>query len=186
MKVVGIDLAGNPKNETGFCVLTTSGNDDSEKDVKLSILYSDQDIIKSIADAKPDIIAVDAPLTYSGVNRRCDEMLREYGALPVTLRGMEVLALRGRSLGEIIKKGGFRVVEVYATASGKILGLYDRDETKMQKSLLKSGLTGDVSRRMLVKDEIDAVFAALTGFLHLKGKTREIGDESGTIIIPDV
>ena len=37
MKVVGIDLAGKPKNPTGFCVLT-----DNFTETKL--VYSDEDI----------------------------------------------------------------------------------------------------------------------------------------------
>ncbi|MEA3254597.1 MAG: DUF429 domain-containing protein [Candidatus Altiarchaeota archaeon] len=183
MKLVGIDLAGNPRNHTGFCILNTG---DNKKIVTTSILHSDSEIMEEIEGVNPDLIAVDAPLTFSGVNRRCDDELHRYGALPVTLRGMEVLAKRGTELAEKLRKKNFRVIEVYATCSGKILGFYDKNERSMHKNLMNSGLEGSIHKRIPTKDEIDAIFSALTAYLHLNGSTEEVGDENGKIIIPKV
>jgi predicted nuclease with RNAse H fold len=105
MKFIGIDLAGNPKNETGFCILEIAGE---KKTVSTSILRSDLDIIEKIRKTNPEIIALDAPLTYEGINRRCDEELSSYGALPVTLRGMEVLAKRGTNLALQLRSENYK------------------------------------------------------------------------------
>jgi len=183
VKVVGIDLAGNPKNDTGFCVLRVDGD---VKSVSTSILKSDSEILDLLKEIRPDIIAIDAPLTFDEKNRLCDEELRVYGALPVTLRGMEVLARRGSSLAEEIKKLNLNLIEIFATASAKILGFYDSNEKKMQKKLMDANISGDVDRRFLTKDELDAIFAAITGYLQLNGSTEEVGNSEGKIVIPKV
>ncbi len=180
-------MAGNPKNPTGFCLLEVEND---KKVVKTEILHSNSEIIEKLEEIRPKIIAIDAPLTYSGRNRRCDDELRVYGALPVTLRGMEVLAIRGRELAKELKTRNFNFIEIFATATGKILGFYsDNKKTakrEMQKNLLKANLSGDLERKLLTKDEIDAVFAAITGYLHLTNATRDVGDDEGRIIIPEV
>jgi predicted nuclease with RNAse H fold len=183
MKFIGIDLAGNPKNETGFCILEILGD---KKTVSTSILHSDLELLEKIRITAPALIALDAPLTYSGTNRRCDEELSSYGALPVTLRGMEVLAKRGTNLALQLRSENYKCIEVYAKASSKILGFHDKDEKITQRRMLESNLTGDIERRMLSKDEIDSISCALTAYLHSVGATEEIGDESGKIIIPKV
>jgi predicted nuclease with RNAse H fold len=182
LKVVGVDLAGSPKNPTGVCVLSEEKN---LKTVRTELLHSDQEIISKLDELKPDLVALDAPITFEGKNRRCDRELKEYGALPVTLSGMEVLALRGKNLHEKLKEK-HKVIEVYATASAKILGVYHKEDFICQKKLLALDLEGDPNNRILTRDELDAVFAAITGFLHIKGQTKAVGDEEGTIIIPNV
>jgi len=183
MKFVGIDLAGNPKNDTGFCILEIAGE---SKTVATSLLHTDTGIIEKIHQVNPELVAIDAPLTYSGMNRRCDEELRGYGALPVTLRGMDVLARRGTCLAEKLRAENIKVIEVYATASAKILGFYEKDENAMQKHLMDANLEGDIQRRMLKKDELDAVSSALTAYLHYSGASEEVGDAAGKIIVPKV
>jgi predicted nuclease with RNAse H fold len=184
MKFIGIDLAGNPKNETGFCILEILTED--KKIVNTSLLHSDSEILEKIKLINPELIAIDAPLTYAGMNRKCDDELQSYGALPVTLRGMEILAKRGSNLAEQLKIQGYKYIEVYATASSKILGLHDKHEKEMQKKLLESNLSGDLDRRLLNKDELDSISCALTAYLHSLGATDEVGDADGKIIIPRV
>lgn len=183
MKVVGVDLAGSSRNETGFCILTVS---DNKKSVETRILYSNEELIAAIIGAGPGLVAIDAPLVYDGVRRRCDEMLRQYGALPVTLPGMEVLARRGVIVARELKERSIPCIEVFSTASSKILGVYSRQEFQMQKNMMSLDLDGDPTKRLLIKDELDAISAALTGYLHLIGKTTLVGDESGLIAIPQV
>jgi predicted nuclease with RNAse H fold len=183
MRVVGIDLAGSPKNDTGYCIIEDSGG---SKAVLAWILHSDEEILRALKDAGADLVAVDSPLTYEGVRRKCDEDLKEYGALPVTLRGMTTLAIRGRGLAAKLRDGGFRHVEVFSTASAKILGVYHKEDFPMQKSMMALDLQGDVNTRLLTRDEIDAVVAALTGYLHLHGRTRSVGDGKSDIVVPNV
>lgn len=183
MKVAGLDLAGNPKNDTGFCILQVTAD---RKHVSTSILHSDSEILERLKKTKPDLTAIDAPLMYNCVNRKCDDELREYGALPVTLRGMETLAKRGCRLAEKLREDNLEFIEVFSTATAKILGFYDRKEVVMQKNLISSGMDGSVNERMLSKDEIDAIFAAITACLHISKKTVAVGDEEGKIITPCV
>jgi len=180
MKVVGIDLAGNPKNPTGFCILSVGEN---KKIAMAKILRSDEEILGELKKSDAGLVAIDAPLTFKGENRMCDDELRIYGALPPTLRGMTKLAERGTKLAGKLKKLNFEVIEVFPTASAKILGFYDKKEIVMQKRLISAGI-GGLEDRILKKDELDAVFAALT--VHLEKGTEEVGDEEGVIIVPKV
>lgn len=183
MRVVGIDLAGSEKNDTGFCLLVSDGG---TKSVKTSLLKSDADIRLQCDLAKPDMIAIDAPLTPAGnaYMRLADEELKGYGALPHSLRGMSVLVERGIKLGGELESR-YRIIEVFNTATAKILGFYDKSDVEMQKRLAGM-LGGELKERMLKRDELDAISAALTGFLCLQGRTREVGDEEGKIVIPKV
>lgn len=183
VKVVGIDLAGNPKNDTGFCCMEIK---DDKKYVSTRILHSDSEIIDKLMEIKPELIAIDAPLTYTGVNRKCDEDLHKYGALPVTLKGMETLARRGTRLAAKLKRMNFRFIEIFSTATAKILGFYDKKEIVMQRNLIKSGIGGDIEKRFLTRDELDAIFAAITACLYLNGSTEAVGDDNESIIIPRI
>ncbi|MEM3061165.1 MAG: DUF429 domain-containing protein, partial [Candidatus Bathyarchaeia archaeon] len=59
LKVVGIDLAGVERRETGFCVMEESHGVLS---VKTGILYRDDEIVSKCLEEKPSLISIDAPL----------------------------------------------------------------------------------------------------------------------------
>ncbi len=183
MRVAGIDLAGSDRNDTGFCALSGDGR---EKSVRTRLLKTDSDIELQCDLLSPDLIAIDAPLSpaKNACMRGADEQLREYGALPHNLRGMACLVERGIALGNRLR-ASHPVIEVFSTATAKILGFYDKDDAEMQKRLAPL-LGGDLTGRMLSRDELDAVAAALTAFLHLRGKTAELGDAEGKIAVPKV
>ena len=71
-------------------------------------------------------------------------------------------------------------------ASAKMLGVYNKDDFAMQKGMMALDIEGDVNTRILVRDELDAIVAAVTGYLHLLGQTREVGDAGGRIVVPNV
>jgi predicted nuclease with RNAse H fold len=98
---------------------------------------------------------------------------------------MRYLTLRANRLRERLERR-YRVIEVYAVASAKILGFWDPDPAHRQKALISMGVTGDVEKRMLTKDEVDAIVAAATGMLYLEGKAAEVGGEEGVIVVPRV
>lgn len=181
MRVVGIDLAGSPKNASGFALLVN-------KHVKCKLLHEDDEIMREVIKACPELIAFDAPLSLpkQGAWRLCDYELRPYGTLPLTTKGMLMLANRAMRLAERMRNVGFTVIEVFSTATAKILGYYSQNMTEMQKKLLKMGLKGDVEKRMLTKDEIDAISAAITAYFHLQRLTKKVGDaREGQIVIPN-
>jgi len=178
MKIIGIDLAGFEKNDTGFCVF-------ENKTVRVKILKTDSEILSEIEIEKPDLICIDGPTTLPVQNqRRCDLELKQYGALPPLLGGMRYLTMRANRLRE--KLQNYKVIEVLNIATAKILGFWDQDPAKRQKALLAMDIKGDIEQREMTKDEIDSITAAITGYLYLEGKTQEIGDEEGVIIVPKI
>lgn len=183
MRFVGIDLAGNPRNPTGFCVLEVR---EEGKYVRTRLLFEDREIVREVVATRPKVVAIDAPLTNPGRPRRCDEELRKYGALPLTLRGMEKLAERGKTLAGVLRGEGLEVIEVFPTATAKLLGYYSKDELEVQRMLLSAKLRGDIEKRVMRKDELDAIFAAITAYLHFHNMTESVGDEEGVIVVPRV
>jgi hypothetical protein len=157
MRVVGIDLAGKSENPTGFCSLTESGTE-------TKLLHTDIEIINEVDMIKPDCIAVDAPfwLPRIGAWRPCDENLLRRGFRPISplLPTMRMLTLRASRLVKTLRERGYRVIEVFSSASEKILGL--------SKEPRKN------------KDEYDALLCALTAKAYLEGNYEDLDG----IIIP--
>jgi predicted nuclease with RNAse H fold len=178
MKIIGIDLAGFEKNDTGFCIF-------ENKTVRVKIVKTDQEILEEIDKETPDLICIDGPITLPiQMQRKADLELKQYGALPPLLGGMRYLTMRGNRLRE--KLVGYQVIEVLNRATAKILGFAYNDPAERQKALLAMDIKGDIENRALTKDEVDSITAAITGYLYLGGKTQEVGDEEGTIIVPKI
>ena len=157
MKVVGIDLAGKFENPTGFCSMTEEGTE-------TKLLFTDEEIINEVDAIKPDCIAVDAPfcLPNRGAWRTGEEKLLRRGFQPISalLPTMRLLALRASNLVKILRENGYRVIEVFSSASEKVLGL--------SKEPRKN------------KDEYDALLCALTAKAYLEGNYEDLDG----IIIP--
>ncbi len=163
MRVAGIDLAGKEKNPTGVCVL----NDEPQ----FFTFYKNEEIVEGVTKAFPTIVAIDAPLMEGEIRiRGADKKLKKYGAMPPTLNSMRELCVRGKTLAQRIP---FPIIEVFPTASAKILGFYRKDYKKMA-SLLHVKVQNE--------HELDAYIAALTGLLYLKGKAVEIGKNEKVVI----
>lgn len=183
MEIVGLDLAGKKTNDTGVCLLKEVEGD---KTVSCLTLKSDQKLLEFIKTNKPDLVAIDAPLTFKGETRYCDRVLAEYGALSPTLPGMRVLADRGGRLAQTLFRENIKVIEVFARACSKILGVADSKDYNMQKKMMGLELLGDINTRLLTRDELDAVCCAITGYLHLMGKTKTVGEKDCEIILPEI
>jgi len=178
--IVGIDLAGVATNPTGWALL-------KNKAISTHHLYHDEEILKRSTDCRPQLIAVDAPLSLpkKDIMREADREMqkRGYPVLPPCLPAMKKLTLRAISIVQEIKKRGFNVIEVHPTSTRKALKMPTKDWKKTQTILTQIGLKGDLRTRVLTPHEIDAVTAALTGHLHLQGKTELIGDEEKEYIV---
>ena len=162
-KIVGLDLAGVPKNESGVCIL--------KEKPEFFILYEDEEILSFFKNFKPDIVAIDAPLMEEIRIRKADLLLKKYGAMPPTMRGMKTLTKRA---SELVKKINCKVIEVFPTATAKILGVYDKNWKRMAE---KIGIN------VKSKHELDAYLAAYTAYLYLLGEAEEVGEEE-KIVIP--
>jgi len=180
--IIGIDLAGKPKNPTGWALWTN-------KKVKTSLIHTNKEILDGVAHSDPTIIAIDAPfsLPKKGILRIVDrEMIRRgYRVFPPCLPAMKTLTLRAMKLNKLITKERYETIEVHPTSTRKALNMPLKDWRKIQTTLETIGLEGDLKLRALKSHEIDAVTAALTAYLHMKNQAEAIGDgEEGYIIIP--
>lgn len=180
--IIGIDLAGKPKNPTGWALLLG-------KLVKTGVIYTDKEILGLIVKNSPALIAIDAPfsLPKTSLLRKADkEMIkRGYRVFPPNLPSMRTLALRAMKLNKLLAKSGYKTIEVHPTSTRKALNLPSKDLKAIQEALKSMGLKGDIEARPLTVHEVDAVTAALTGYLYVKNKTESIGDvEEGYITVP--
>ncbi|MFP4115807.1 MAG: DUF429 domain-containing protein [Candidatus Aenigmatarchaeota archaeon] len=159
MKVLGLDLAGKDENDTGFCLL------DGSK-VETHVVKADVEILELVKGADPDVIAIDAPLSFpeDGMYRGCDQRLRDrgYDVLSPNFPGMRVLVNRALSLVKKLKReDDFEVIEAFPRATEKILPV-------------KKG-------KNMTEDEHDAFLCALTGKKYLQGEHENLDG----IIIPE-
>jgi len=191
-KVLGVDLAGSPKRNTGICTLK------KETITSCAIVHTDQEIINCVEKENPVLIAVDAPLNLppgrksiedkNGEHfRPCDRELLRRGIrfFPITLGPMRLLTKRGIHLKRVLTRRGYPVIEVYPGAAQDIWHTGRKQEglSKLRKGLEKLGLKG--LNNKMNGDELDAVTAALVGQLFLHGKAEVLGNfKRGGIVIP--
>lgn len=183
MKAVGIDLAGVESRPTGMCVM------DKDLRVRTCLLYTDDDIIRKTTEARPDLVAIDAPLalprgrkSLTGRNdirlRECDKELLRMGIklFPLTLGPMRQLTERGILLRAALEKKGLRVIETYPGAAQDILRIprKGKGRDKLAEGLGLAGIKGVDST--MSGDELDAVTCGLVGIMYLRGEHRVIGD----------
>lgn len=191
-RVVGVDLAGSPKRNTGICTLI------GDRITACKTVHTDQEIIDHIKEANPTLVAIDAPLNLppgrksiqdrSGEHfRPCDRELLRRGIrfFPITLGPMRSLTERGIRLKKGLRRRGYAVIETYPGAAQDIwhIGRKQAGLSKLRKGLQGLGIKG--LRRNMNGDELDAVTAAFVGQLYLNGETEILGNlRRGAIVIP--
>lgn len=186
--IVGIDLAGSPRRPTGVCVLRGMR-------AQAHLAYDDEEILRSVEQASPDLIPIDAPLSLpagrttihdrSGEHlRACDRELlrRRIRFFPITLGPMRMLTERGMALRARLEAAGFRVVECYPGAAQDLWGI---PRQRRSRAGLLGGLKGLGVRGLtaaMTGDELDAVTAALVGRWFLSGRGEMLGGEEGILV----
>ncbi len=189
--VAGVDLAGVAHRPTGLCILKGLR-------ARTSLLYSDEDILSCIQEEKPNLVAIDAPLTLppgrSSIDettgshfRPCDEELkrRRIPFFPITLGPMRDLTKRGIRLRSLLEADGFQVLEVYPGGAQDIWGIprAKHSLSGLKKGLRKLGISG--LKIECSGHELDAATGALVGLLFLQGKAEVYGDFThGAILMP--
>lgn len=191
MVVVGIDLAGSPRRPTGLCLLRGLH-------AETCVLFSDDEILDLVRQARPALVPIDAPLSLPKGRRTihdrggehlrpCDRALLRLGIrfFPITLGPMRMLTERGLALKRMLRTMGYRVVECYPGAAQDLWGLprQHRNRRKLLAGLGDLGVKGLSARAS--GDELDAATAALAGRWHLLGRGRMLGGRGG-ILIPAV
>ncbi|MEM3823910.1 MAG: DUF429 domain-containing protein [Candidatus Bathyarchaeia archaeon] len=180
--LIGLDLAGKEENPTGLAALTG-------KRVYASIIYTNKEILEKVLSIKPKIVAIDAPLKppKEGFLRKADRELIKMGyrVFPPAFPGMKALTLRATNLNKLITEKGLKTIEVHPASTRKALGMPWKNWRDVQKIFEKMGLEGSLKERNLTAHEIDALTAALTAHLYLKGLAETLGDEGeGLVVIP--
>lgn len=196
MKFLGIDLAGVKDKDSGICLL------DENLNAEVFTLKSDDEIIDFIIKTRPNIIAIDAPLSLpsgrcclkdtcscknKGHLRQCDrELLKmKIKFFPVTLGPMRKLTERGIRLKEIIEGKGFDVIEVYPGGAQDILGIPRKQKgiDALREGLMNIGIKG--ISKVKSHDELDAITSALVGKMYIENNYLALGNpEEGLIIMP--
>jgi len=190
MSTVGLDLAGVEGRPTGLCIL-------KGMNAETSVVYKDEEIINSIEISKPEVVAIDAPLSLptgrksieqrTNVHlRECDKELlrRKIKFFPITLGPMRKLTTRGISLRKSLESRHCKVMEVYPGGAQDVLGIprKQRGLERLKAGLEKLGVKGLNDR--ISDHELDAVTCAFVGKLWLEGRTVTYGTPEQAIIMP--
>ncbi|MGD8537775.1 MAG: DUF429 domain-containing protein [Candidatus Aminicenantes bacterium] len=189
--ILGVDLAGVPHRPTGMCVLRGLK-------AKTCLAYSDAEIIECAEKEKPDLIAIDAPLSLppsrktiedrNGEHYRvCDLELRrrKIPFFPITLGPMRVLTVRGIALRGELEKKGFRVAEMYPGGAQDIWKIprARRNLPGLRRGLRHLGIKG--LKKDISDHELDAATGALVGLHFLQDKAEVYGNfTQGAILMP--
>ncbi len=191
MSIVGLDLAGAESRPTGFCILRGM-------EAEAFTVYRDEEITREIVEIKPEVVAVDAPLSLPAGRdsieertnvhlRECDKELLRRGIkfFPITLGSMRRLTTRGMRLKKILEEKRFKVIEVYPGGAQDVLKIprKQRGLEGLRRGLEKLKITGLTDR--MNDHELDAVTCAYVGKLFLDEKAVAYGTAEQTIVMPD-
>ena len=195
MKVVGIDLAGSEKRNTGFCRM--EGNQ-----AEVSVLHTDEEILQALGQGV-EVAAIDAPLSLPRGRcclrddcpcagkahfRVCDLELRamKIKFFPITLGPMRKLTLRGLGLKEKLERRGIQVFETYPGAAQDLWGIPRQNDLEgLKRGLERFKVKGNWKNQEVTKDELDALTCALIARDYLRGDTMTIGDpQEGVMVLP--
>jgi predicted nuclease with RNAse H fold len=185
MKVLGIDLAGSERRNSGVAYL---------EDGKLTcfVLHRDEEILELSKGFSH--IFIDAPLSLPKGRanlqdrgphfRACDLMLRKRGIkfFPVSLGPMRLLTERGIRLKTAMEGWGKVVYEVFPGAFYDVMGVGRKDKKAILELYRRLGF--NLEDRKYTKDEIDAIACLLMGIMFLEGRAELLEGEDGAIIIP--
>lgn len=199
MVIVGIDLAGVERRDTGFCILRGF-------DARTYILHSDSQIIKETARTKPKVVLIDAPLALpkgrcclrddcecrqKGEHfRQCDLELRKLKIpfFPITLGPMRSLTERGIRIKDRLESEGLEVIETYPGGAQDIWHIpRKKDLQGLRDGLRRLGIRGDIDKPDINDHELDAITCALVGKLFIEKAHLSLGDpEEILMILPKI
>jgi len=194
--VVGIDLAGSEKRNTGFCVM------DSQMKCWTATLHTDKEVMEMTLDARPLVVSIDAPLFLPKGRksiedrgpphfRECDKELLKMHIrfFPISLGPMRMLTARGMRLRAQFESKGLEVIESFPGAIQDLLHMPRKQEglPRLARALREYGIDLGKPDQSFNGDELDGITSALVGLKYKQGRYRAIGDPSeGLMILPSV
>jgi predicted nuclease with RNAse H fold len=104
---------------------------------------------------------------------------------PITLGPMRALTKRGIQLRAYFERFGFDVIETYPGAAQDLQGVKRKQYglEALQRSLMRLGCKGDITKRPLTGDELDAISCALVARDYGKGNYLAIGNPAEIMMI---
>jgi uncharacterized protein len=193
MRVVGLDLAGSERRDTGFCVM------ESTMACRAEVLHMDDEVVSKTVAARPRVVSIDAPLFLPLGRpsldvrgpphfRECDkELLRmKIKFFPISLGPMRMLTARGMRLRSTFESEKLEVIESFPGAIQDMLGVPRKQAglDRLQRALRRYGVRWE-SKSPLTGDELDGITSALVGLMYVKNEYRAIGDpREGLMILP--
>jgi len=106
---------------------------------------------------------------------------------PITLGPMRMLTARGMKMKKVLENRGLAVIESYPGGAQDILRIPRKKEglERLKVALMDVGISGDIAKREITHDELDAITLALVGLMYLRGDHLSIGDpDEGLMILP--
>jgi len=192
--IVGIDLAGVESRRTGFCRL-------ENLTARTEVLYTDKEIVEKMVSAKPEVVAIDAPLALPKERcclednctcrgkahfRKCDLELRKMGIrfFPVTLGPMRNLTKRGIRLKKLVEDYGLEVIETYPGGAQDLWGIPRKSDIYgLKRGLQRLGVKGDINKAEISDHELDAITCSLVGRSYSAGNYLALGDPEEILMI---
>ena len=173
----GIDLAGSERRPTGIAIIT-------KKLAVLYVAYTNHQVLSFLSKFKPEIVAIDAPLTKpikGKAIRTVDKLMMSLGfkVLPPGFPGMMKLTERGIKLKDTLERKGIEVLETHPSSAIRALGFKNRGEflsLLINAEFLVEGQVNDHT--------IDALIAAYTALSYIGGKSFYVKSHDGEIVLP--
>jgi predicted nuclease with RNAse H fold len=207
MRVIGLDLTTSPEKATAYAVLTRETDIVAE-----GLVTADEGLIALAEEHRPALVAIDAPLSLPlglccleescacrpvsfGKGRQCEQELSALGigCYYTTKRSIiKGMVYRAIALKEKLEGRGIAVIEIYPYASRRrLFGKLPRKTTVAGRRAFQEKLRclipaiPTLQESSLSHDALDALLAAYTGVLYIKGQTRALGDPAeGLLHIP--
>jgi hypothetical protein len=175
---------------------------DSHMRCRITVLHTDQEVLRLTSEARPGVVSIDAPLFLPKGReslekpgpphfRECDkELLRMHiRFFPISLGPMRMLTARGIRLRAALEARGFDVIESFPGAVQDLLGMPRKQKglPELERALRRHGVELGRRKGGFSGDELDAVTSALVGLMYKNGQYRAIGDpQEGLMILPAV
>ena len=198
VSIVGIDLTGSEKRESGWASVVGTK-------LTTELVATDAALIDKTLSARPFLVSIDSPLSLPagrltefdddpgrdkyGIVRHVERQLRKRGinVYPALLPSMQRLTHRGLELAAKLRKMGIPVIESYPGAAQDILGI-PRKKTSLRhlgEGLRRFGYESLTGESGVSHDELDAATSALVGQLMLAGYWEALGSvEEDYLIVP--
>lgn len=189
---LGLDLAANPRSPSGLVII--------DRSLKIiggpEEVFTDEEIMDRVRKFNPELIAIDAPLSFpkkGSKTRLCDRELRQFGSPALSPFWIISLTRRAISLRQRLNKEGYRWIEVYPRATQNVLKIKvprtGKSSLKWRTSLQNNlslwiGNIPSPQKKLFSSHILDAILCAYTAYCKWKGNYQEIGDEEGKVIVP--